>query len=540
MSDLKEYVVTAADYEILDDLCNDIETPGGSLYIPDRAVEIANPRPSSRNTHYYLTDQEAELIRQDPRILAVEQLPEALGLEPTPLWTQTETTWNKSSTNTSSHKNWGLLRVAEGATRSNWGSNGTASQSGTVVANAAGKNVDVVIVDGLFNPAHPEYAVNADGTGGSRVNQYNWYQHNPEVTGAAAGTYVYTPYTGTSAEGNNNHGAHVAGTVAGNTQGWARDATIYNLYPYGINPSALFIFDYIRAFHRAKPVNPNTGIRTPTITNNSWGYRSLFLYTDITSVTFRGTTYSGPFTTSQLQNYGIITNASNQVELSARYAALDADIEDAIADGIIVIGSAGNNYQKNDILGGTDYDNNVLYNGGTYYYNRGVSPAAASNVICVGAASALVNDSKSTFSNCGPRVDIYAPGNNIMSSFNTTTSYGGTIDPRNPNYYIGKINGTSMASPQVCGVLACILEIYPNMTQSEALQYVTTYAKTGQITATAGGVTDYTDLQGSANRYLFYVKERALTGEVYPKNNYKSRPATGAVFPRTRILRYGS
>jgi hypothetical protein len=540
MSDLKEYVVTAADYEILDDLCNDIETPGGSLYIPDRAVEIANPRPSSRNTHYYLTDQEAELIRQDPRVLAVEQLPEALGLEPTPLWTQTETTWNKSSTNTSSHKNWGLLRVAEGATRSNWGSNGTASQPGTVVANAAGKNVDVVIVDGLFNPAHPEYAVNADGTGGSRVNQYNWYQHNPEVTGAAAGTYVYTPYTGTSAEGNNNHGAHVAGTVAGNTQGWARDATIYNLYPYGINPSALFIFDYIRAFHRAKPVNPNTGLRTPTITNNSWGYRSLFLYTDITSVTFRGTTYSGPFTTSQLQNYGIITNASNQVELSARYTALDADIADAIADGIIVIGSAGNNYQKNDILGGTDYNNNVFYNGGTYYYNRGVSPAAASNVICVGAASALVNDSKATFSNCGPRVDIYAPGDNIMSSFNSTASYGGTTDPRNPSYYIGKIDGTSMASPQVCGVLACILEIYPNMTQSEALQYVTTYAKTGQITATAGGVTDYTDLQGSANRYLFYVKERALTGEVYPKNNYKSRPAAGAVFPRTRILRYGS
>jgi hypothetical protein len=540
MSDLKEYVVTAADYEILDDLCNDIETPGGSLYIPDRAVEIANPRPSSRNTHYYLTDQEAELIRQDPRVLAVEQLPEALGLEPTPLWTQTETTWNKSSTNTSSHKNWGLLRVAEGATRSNWGSNGTANQSGTVVANAAGKNVDVVIVDGLFNPAHPEYAVNADGTGGSRVNQYNWYQHNPEVTGAPASTYVYTPYTGTSAEGNNNHGAHVAGTVAGNTQGWARDATIYNLYPYGINPSALFIFDYIRAFHRAKPVNPNTGLRTPTITNNSWGYRSLFLYTDITSVTFRGTTYSGPFTTSQLQNYGIITNASNQVELSARYTALDADIADAIADGIIVIGSAGNNYQKNDILGGTDYNNNVFYNGGTYYYNRGVSPAAASNVICVGAASALVNDSKATFSNCGPRVDIYAPGDNIMSSFNSTASYGGTTDPRNPSYFIGKIDGTSMASPQVCGVLACILEIYPNMKQSEALQYVTTYAKTGQITATAGGITDYTDLQGSANRYLFYVKERALTGEVYPKNNYKSRPATGAVFPRTRILRYGS
>jgi hypothetical protein len=540
MSDLKEYIVTAADYKILDDLCNDIETPGGALYIPDRAVEIANPRPSSRNTHYYLTDQEAELIRQDPRVLAVEQLPDALGLEPSPLWTQTETTWNKSSTNTNSHKNWGLLRVAEGATRSNWGSNGTTSQSGTVIANAAGKNVDVVIVDGLFDPAHPEFAVNTDGTGGSRVNQYNWYQHTPEVTGSSVSTYVYTPYTGTSAETNNNHGAHVAGTVAGNTQGWARDAKIYNIYPYGINPSALYIFDYIRAFHRAKPIDPNTGLRTPTITNNSWGYRSVFPYTEITSLTFRGTTYSGPFTISQLQSYGIITNGSNEAILSARYPALDVDVADAIAEGIIVVGAAGNNYQKNDLVGGSDYNNNVVRSGGTYYYNRGSSPTAASNTICVGAASALVNDSKATFSNCGPRVDIYAPGENIMSSFNSTASYGGTPDTRNSNYFIGKIGGTSMASPQVCGVLACILEIYPNMKQSEAVSYITSYAKTGQITATSGGVTDYTDLQGSANRYLFYVKERALTGEVYPKNNYKSRPATGAVFPRTRILRYGS
>ena len=541
MSNLKEYIVTAANYEILDDLCNDIETPGGALYIPNRAVEVANPRPSSRNTHYYLTDAEAELIRKDPRVLAVEQLPEALGLIPSPMWTQTETTWDKSSSNISSHKNWGLLRVTEGATRSNWGSNGTFSQSGTVIANAAGKDVDIVVVDGLFNPDHIEYAVNINGTGGSRVNQYNWYQHNPEVTGSAAGTYVYTPYTGTSAETQNNHGAHVAGTVAGNTQGWARDATIYNIFPYGTNPSTIFIFDYIRAFHRAKPINPATGLRKPTITNNSWGFRSLIPYTLLTSVTFRGTTYSGPFTISQLQNYGIIVNASNQVVLSARNAAVDADIADAIAEGIIVVGSAGNNFQKNDILGGTDYDNNVVYSSLPYYYNRGSTPASADNVICVGAASALINDSKATFSNCGPRVDIYAPGGNIMSSLNIINSdWPGVSDPRNSVYKIGKAQGTSMASPQVCGVLACILEIYPNMKQSEAISYITSYAKTGQIAATSGGVTDYTDLQGSPNRYLFYVKERASTGEVYPKKNYKARPTEGAVFPRTRILRYGS
>ena len=540
MSDLKEYIVTAASYEILDDLCNDIETPGGNLYIPNRAVEVANIRPLSRNTHYYLTAEEAELIRQDPRVLAVELLPDELNLIPTPSYIQTETTWNRTANNSVFDKNWGLLRVFEGQNRPNWGSNATANQTGTIDISPTGKNVDVVIVDGMIDPNHPEFAVNSNGTGGSRVNQYNWYKHNPEVTGGAAGVYVYTPYTGTSAEANNNHGAHVAGTVAGNTQGWARDSTIYNIYPYGTNPSAVYLFDYIRAFHRSKPINPNTGVRNPTVTNSSWGYRSLTAYTNITSVSYRGTTYIGPFTIEQLRGYGINVNASNQVILTSRYTAVDTDIADAIAEGIIVIGAAGNNFQKSDVVGGPDYNNYAVYSGTRYYYNRGMSPAAATGAICVGAASALLNESKATFSNCGPRVNVYAPGDNIASSFNSSSSFGGVADPRNPSYFIGKIDGTSMASPQVCGVLACVMEMYPNLTQAQANAYITTYAKMDQMTETTGGPADYTDLQGSENKYLAYVKERKDSGEVYPKNNYKARPTAGPVFPRTRVQRFGS
>ena len=36
---------------------------------------------------------------------------------------------------------------------------------------------------------------------------------------------------------------------------------------------SLILFDYLRAFHRYKPINPETGLRNPTITNHSWGYR---------------------------------------------------------------------------------------------------------------------------------------------------------------------------------------------------------------------------------------------------------------------------
>lgn len=152
-------------------------------------------------------------------------------------------------------------------------------------------------------------------------------------------------------------------------------------------------------------------------------------------------------------------------------------MEDAIADGIIMIGAAGNDNTKIDTISGDDFDNSFIWNGFTVRYHRGSTPGVSGNTICVGAISSVVNESKATFSNCGPRVDIYAPGQNIKSSFNSTTSFGGVDDPRDSDFKIGKISGTSMASPQVCGILACVLEIYPNMTHAEAIDYIKFYAK---------------------------------------------------------------
>jgi len=55
MGELKEYVVTLKKYEDLDDFYEDMESPGGSVYIPDRRVDVVHRRPLSRNTHYWLT-----------------------------------------------------------------------------------------------------------------------------------------------------------------------------------------------------------------------------------------------------------------------------------------------------------------------------------------------------------------------------------------------------------------------------------------------------------------------------------------------------
>lgn len=540
---VKEFIVTLKQHCDLDSFYQDMETAGGNSHVPQRAVECCCRRPQSRNTHYDLTADEAEQLKDDPRVLAVELTPEQRGLVIRSNFTQTETTWDKSNAQTGTHKNWGLLRSVAGAQITNWGSNGTASQSATIQVNAEGKNVDVVIVDGMINPAHSELAINSDGTGGSRVIQYNWLQHD---VGNGTGTYVYTPYTGTAAETNNNHGAHVAGTAAGNTQGWARSANVYNINPYSTDVNSVsgtLLIDYIRAFHAAKAVNPATGRKNPTICNHSWGYvHNPVAISSITSVVFQGTTYTSPFTASQLNNYGIFTaDISGTVYAisPARVAAIDADMEDAIGDGIIMVGAAGNDYTKIDVIGGADFNNRFVATS-SYFYHGGSSPTAATGCICVGAVSSLVNETKAVFSNCGPRVDIYAPGVNIMSSLNIINSdWSGVDDPRNAAYKIGKAQGTSTASPQVCGVLACALEIYPNLAPAQALEYLITYSNKDQMTNTAGSYTDYTSLQGSENRYLFYFKERKDSGSVFPKTNHLFRNSSKQAYPRPRIRRTG-
>ena len=72
----------------------------------------------------------------------------------------------------------------------------------------------------------------------------------------------------------------MTGTVAGQHYGWAREANIYSMQVLGNDDglgtpvASLLMFDYLRAFHRYKPINPETGFRNPTITNHSWGYRT--------------------------------------------------------------------------------------------------------------------------------------------------------------------------------------------------------------------------------------------------------------------------
>ena len=556
---MKEYIVTCNSKEDLDSLYDDMETTGGSLYIPDRAVELTNRRAISRNTHYMLTESEAEEIRKDSRVLSCELTWEEQGVEIISHWKQTgdfekeEVDLDFSQTIDSNDKNWGLYRVNKGATVANWGTNG----SFTEISNRdlhttwSGKNVDVVIVDDYPNPNHPEFAVNVDGTGGSRCQfSFNWFQYK----GALGYTSHPTTYSHVDPP-STAHGTHTAGTTAGNTQGWARDANIYTMgFSYsGITNWAEILWDYIRHFHKNKAINSNTGRRNPTVVNNSWGGSTTKAVPFVESVTYRGTTTDISSMTTQnktstLRANGVpvtfIGGSPYLYRIPIRSVAMDADIQDAIDDGVVMVGSAGNSRWNCESSGGQDYNNYVYLVAGpwsnrTIYHSRGSSPGSGGDMICVGSIGAKTQEYKSNFSNWGGRVDIWAPGSNIVSAvYNNSVTYEGAVaDPRNSSYYIASISGTSMSSPQVTGLLACLCEQEPNLTQAEALQYL----KEGALADCGddGTTPEESNNEGfgdSNNRYLFDMRKRPLDGMTHPAVLHKNRNTTtaGVKYPRVR------
>ena len=139
------------------------------------------------------------------------------------------------------------------------------------------------------------------------------------------------------------------------------------------------LWDYLRHFHKNKAINSATGRRNPTITNHSWGYSRVNInLSTLTSVTYRGTTTALSGTDAQkktvLEDNGVPVPANTYLyKTPARIAAVDADVQDAIADGVIVISSAGNSYWNCDTSSGNDY-NNYVVTSGTIYHSRGSTP----------------------------------------------------------------------------------------------------------------------------------------------------------------------
>lgn len=491
-----EYIITVSDPKIWDEIWEVLTTDGLSdNYIPDRGVEVANDRPfNDFCAHFYLTDEEAIEIAKDPRIESVELKGDLQRDVKKGHCGVRNFKFDKSNVTTADMKNWGLLRCLT----ENDPFMSNTSLTSDYTYNLDGTGVDIIVIDTGVDPDHPEFAVNADGTGGSRVVDFNWASLG--VSGIPSSASI-GGYLGDS----DGHGSNCASIAAGNTCGWASGAAIYSIRIFGGNDirsgatlgviDSDYAYDLVRAFHLQKISQGNT---RPTVCTNSWGYSTS--YDGMQYTVYRGTQY----------NITTPNSAYGQVNSSHPYSInyVNTSVNNAAAAGVIMVGAAGNYYHKIDVPGGSDYNNYYFWQYSIWseniYYHRGMSPTNASSMICVGAISNSVTEQKATFSETGPRVDLYAPGALIMGAYaNAAYATNAVPDSRNQAHYLNKISGTSQATPQVSGVIACLLQLRPNLTNDQVKTLIINYASSNKLVVT--GTESYSNqrsLQGGNNRIL--------------------------------------
>ncbi len=110
------------------------------------------------------------------------------------------------------------------------------------------------------------------------------------------------------------------------------------------------------------------------------------------------------------------------------------------------------------------------------------SPARVAAANTVGATTNT--DARSSFSNFGTCLDIFAPGSSITSAWSTSNTATNTI------------SGTSMASPHVAGAIALYLQTNPGASAATVTQALVNNSTTGRVTNPGSG---------SPNRLLYSI-----------------------------------
>lgn len=610
---LQEWVVTLWRHEDLEEFYEDLETEGGSLYIPNRKVESVIKRPTSRNTHYLLTLEEAQEVRKDERVRAVELAESIQMVQEGRTYPQTRTFAKTNSGATGTFRdgvlltlyrtslgfgeyadwmNWGVYKAvepnissADEATwsASTWNGYGGQLQSREINLTATGKNVDVLVYDFSGVMDSTEWYEDDSKTGTSRLNlTHNWWanasnysENTPNATyDYAVGSYAnqgHGPnpsynYDGYHAQGN-------ASIIGGRRYGVAPDVNLYTLAnscatDMGLSNASYYAgiaWDVIREWHNAKAVNSDTGHTNPTVISMPLGsprYVGLGIY----NITYRGVNFApvdgegNPriLTLEELHDRGFPSysvTSNTGFNHPSYFASTVSDMEDAIADGIIIINSAGNdNFKMTNDPADPDYNNSYIDQyGQTIYYMRGKDSVQAGATVA-GAIGATADYRKCEFSNWGDAVTVFTSGIWCMGQYQSDVVFNQSDpsnqmnfpipDQRNDATYdtIGFTSGTSFACPMVAGFVALFMEMYPQATQSE----VNTWLKNGSYKNEMfdEGLPPSSDpsfsIDGS-NRILAWQNIRPVDGATYPLNNYSAggRPESGAVYPLRNVVRYG-
>lgn len=145
------------------------------------------------------------------------------------------------------------------------------------------------------------------------------------------------------------------------------------------------------------------------------------------------------------------------------------------------------------------------------------SPAGTAEAITVGATTSA--DKRSSFSNYGACLDLFAPGSSITSLWNSS------------NTALNTISGTSMASPHVAGVAALYLQEHPTASPQTVRDAIVNNATPNKVTSLGSG----------SPNFLLYSIWSAAPPTNTPTPTQTPPPGTTPtpVAPRKNVLKNG-
>ncbi|KAH8835576.1 serine protease [Flagelloscypha sp. PMI_526] len=135
--------------------------------------------------------------------------------------------------------------------------------------------------------------------------------------------------------------------------------------------------------------------------------------------------------------------------------AIDNAVASTTAAGVHVVVAAGN---SNTDAGST-------------------SPARAPSAVTVGAST--IADARASFSNYGSVVDIWAPGQDVISAYSTSDTATASL------------SGTSMATPHVAGLVAYLISVTGEKTPAAMTTYLQSLSLKSVLTGIPSGTVNY-------------------------------------------------